>query len=71
MVFVEDFQRFHQLAAEKLRTAAVIGQCRQRIDNLITASNGAIAGFNTPERHDHGRINAVFIADFLKLFFGC
>ena len=60
---VDDAQRVHQLAAEHLRAAAVVGQRRQRAQHRQLAHAGAEVALERPEGGDHRARHAVLLLD--------
>src|SRR5690606_15615473 len=55
-----------QLAAEHLRTTAIIGQRRHRTDRVAIAEKAAEIGLKTPERGQHPGRNAELLLDALE-----
>jgi hypothetical protein len=53
---LDDAQRAHELVAEKVRPPAVVGQGRDRSDDVVGAALvGAVVAFEAPQRDHHGR----------------
>ena len=60
---LDDAQRVEQLLAEEIRTPAVIGERRQRAEDLVVAEIGAEVALQAPEGDEHRRRHAVFLFD--------
>ena len=58
---VDDLERRHQLAAEQLGPAAVVGQRRQRTQHRQIAHADAEVALQRPERDDHRARHAVIL----------
>src|SRR5581483_4662854 len=62
---VDDAKRAEKLLAEEIRAPAVVGQRRDRADDLIDAALvGAVVALQTPQRDDDGRRHAEALLDF-------
>ena len=59
----DDAQRVEQLLAEEIGPPAVIGERRERAENIVVAEIGAEVAFQAPEGGEHRRRHAVFLLD--------
>ena len=63
---VDDGQRREQLFGEEGRAAAVIGQRRQRVEDVHRAGIGAEAGLHAPDGDDDLLLDAVALLDVVE-----
>ena len=56
---LDDAERIEQLLAEEIGPPAVIGESRQRAQNVVVAEIGAEVAFKAPEGGEHRRRDAV------------
>ena len=60
---LNDLQRANQLATAIAGAAAFKSQCRQRLNGVIAAHDGAIRRFKSPDRADDFGVDAIGVVD--------
>ena len=65
---LDEHERVDQLSAVDLRSAAIVGERRQRAERGIAAQTGAEIGLEAPDRHEDRPRHAITLFDSLQRF---